>query len=107
MIYIKARIKLYCEPRTIPFRDGYQPMFNFVPETKHGGKIHLLDREEFRPGDEGLVEVWFPIDEEPRGNFAVGEKFTFDEASSVPVGEGEIVEILRGDRPPFRRSEVK
>lgn len=106
MIYIKARIRLYTQPRTIPFGDGYYPMFNFVPETKHGGRIHLLDRDEFFPGDEGLVEVWFPIDEVPSEDFAVGKKFTFHEGSDVPIGEGIIKEILKGNNPPFSRADL-
>ncbi len=103
MIYIKARIKLYEHRRKVPFGDGYHPLFNFVSETKHGGAIHLVDREEFFPGDEGLVEVWFPFDDLGKGVIIVGKHFTFDEGSTVPIGEGVIEEILEGDDPPFNR----
>lgn len=99
MMCIKATIKLY-ERRSIPFDNGYHPLFNFASESKVGGRIHLLDRDEFRPGDTGLVEIWFPVAEYLGDDFSKGKRFTFDEGTSEPIGEGVIEEIMECE-PPF------
>lgn len=92
---------MYEHPRTLPIREGYHPLFNFVPETKHGGAIHLLEGDQILPGGEARVEIWFPTDEIAGSLFSVGSRFTFDEGTPIPIGEGVIEEILKGERPPF------
>lgn len=95
MIKIKARIKLYRIGRKTPFVSGYRPLFNFIDEMKKSGKILLLDREEFFPGDEAEVEIVF-LDTQYLGkNFRNGTKFTFGEGS-IPLGEGEVKKIISG-----------
>ncbi len=57
------------------------------------GQITLLDREDFYPGDEGIVEIAFLIRRALGDNFSEGTKFTFGEGRKH-VGEGEVKEIL-------------
>lgn len=61
MIKIKAKIKLFkgAKVRKTPFTDSYRPLFNFIKNMKISGQIKLLDRTEFYPGDEGIVEIVF------------------------------------------------
>jgi translation elongation factor EF-Tu-like GTPase len=94
MIKVKARIKLYKDERCrkTPFVSGYRPLFNFIPEMKTSGQITLLDRKEFFPGDEGVVEIAFLHKELLGGNFGEGTKFTFGEGME-PLGDGEIIEV--------------
>jgi len=35
------------------------PCSNFIEEMKTSGRIDLIDRELFRPGEEGVVEIAF------------------------------------------------
>lgn len=53
MVIIEAYIKLYKEGRKTSFYNGYKPLFNFIKEMKTSGKIMLINREKFDPGDEG------------------------------------------------------
>ena len=94
MITIKAKMKLYSSVRPGPFTTGYRPLFNFIRETKTSGKIQLDDREEFYPGDEGIVSITFISEKSLGTNFGIGSKFTFDEGGE-PVGEGEIIGLSR------------
>lgn len=94
MIKVKARIKLFAgeKKRQTPFTTGYRPMFKFIEETMTSGQIRLLDREEFNPGEEGVVEIAF-LNKDFLGNdFEIGKSFNFYE-SEEPLGEGEILEI--------------
>lgn len=61
MIEIKAKIKLYKgrDKRQTSFYSGYRPLFSFIQETKPSGQITLLDKEEFKPGEEGIVKIAF------------------------------------------------
>jgi len=95
MIKIKAIIKLYKNEysRKTSFVNGYRPLFNFIEGMKTSGRITLIDREAFYPGDEGLVEITFLNRDYLGENFSNGTKFTFDEGQN-PLGEGEIKEIL-------------
>ena len=95
MIKVKAIIRLYPSDvgRKTPFLSGYRPLFNFVAQMKTSGMITLGDREEFCPGDQGIVEVDFVNEEYLGAIFGIGTSFTFGEGKA-PVGEGEIKEIL-------------
>ncbi len=95
MIKIKAKLKLYkgSDKRQTPFYSGYRPLFNFIEETKTSGQITLLDKEEFKPGEEGIVEIAFLHEKYLGDDFKAGRKFLFDEGS-ISLGEGEIIEIL-------------
>lgn len=94
MIKVKAKIRLYksASSRKTPFKSGYRPMFNFIEEMKTSGQIILNDKEEFFPGDEGVVEITFLNKDYLGNNFGIGTKFTFGEGRE-PLGEGEIKEI--------------
>ena len=93
MIKIRAKITLYKKGRITPFVSGYRPLFNFIDEMKKSGKIILLDRKEFLPGDEAEVEIIF-LDKHYLGeNFRSGTKFTFGEGP-IPLGDGEIRYII-------------
>ena len=94
MIKAKAKIKLYESEigRTTPFTDGYRPLFNFVNDMKKSGQITLINKSEFKPGEEDSVEISF-IDNQYLGkDFGNGKKFTFSEGRHA-LGEGEIIEV--------------
>lgn len=93
MIKVIANIKLYKEGRKTSFHSGYRPMFSFIEEMKTSGKINLIDRIEFRPGEEGEVEINFISIKYLGDDFKKGKKFTFGEGLEL-LGEGEIKEIF-------------
>lgn len=95
MITVKANIRLYNDDgsRKTPFRNGYKPLFNFIAEMKKSGQIILINRQEFAPGEEDIVEILFLNTDYLGDNFSVGAKFSFGEGNNT-LGEGEIVEIL-------------
>lgn len=93
MIKVKANIKLYSDKRKTPFISGYRPMFSFVKEMKTSGKIQLIDREKFYPGDEAEVEILFLSKQYLGDNFGIATEFTFSEGEE-PLGEGRINEIV-------------
>ncbi len=95
MIKIKAKIKLFKSDvgRRTAFTTGYRPLFNFIKEMKTSGQITLNDRQEFLPGDEGIVEIEFLSKEYLGDDFEKGRKFTFDEGIEV-LGDGEVLEII-------------
>lgn len=90
MSRIKAKIKLYSGigKRKTPFTNGYRPLFDLTEESKTSGMITLLDREEFRPGDEGVVEIKFL-----HADCMEGTQFLFFEGKE-PLGEGVVLEVL-------------
>lgn len=94
MIKVKAKIKLFegDNKRQTPFNTGYRPLFSFIKETKTSGQIVLMDRDVFKPGDEGIVEIAFLNKEYLGKDFGIGTSFKFYE-SEEPLGEGEILEI--------------
>ncbi|WP_162418445.1 hypothetical protein [Cyclobacterium roseum] len=93
MVKIKAHIKLYENGRKTPFTSGYRPLFNFVKEMKTSGRIDLIDREQFCPGEEGEVEILF-LNKVYLGNdFDIGKTFLFGEGTFT-LGEGTVEEIL-------------
>jgi translation elongation factor EF-Tu-like GTPase len=95
MILVKANLKLYYgeKARQTPFTNGYRPLFNFGEDMKTSGQINLIDKNEFSPGENGVVEIAFLNDEYLGKDFNVGTKFSFGEGK-IPLGEGEIIEIL-------------
>ncbi len=62
LIQISAKIKLFkgANATQTPFITGYRPLFNFKnANTKISGRIELVDRSTFAPGDTGIVKVSF------------------------------------------------
>lgn len=92
MVKIRANISLFKNGRKTPFCSGYRPLFEFVKSSKTSGKIELIDREYFSPGDQGFVTILFLSKEYLGENFGVGTKFTFGEGRE-PIGEGIVVSI--------------
>lgn len=90
MIKVKANIKLYVgkNKRKSPFTNGYRPLFNISHESKVSGMITLLDRVEFKPGEQGIVEIKFLS-----GNCSKGTDFYFYESNEA-LGEGTVLEML-------------
>ena len=93
MITVLAKIKLYKEGRKMPFFNGYRPVFNFVDEVRTSGRIDLLDRKQFAPGDVANVQIVFLHREFLGDHFDQGAKFVFGE-SPIAMGEGEILKII-------------
>ncbi len=96
MIKIKAQIKLYKGDgmRKTPFGNGYRPIFDLNRGMKTSGQITLVDRTQFVPGDEGLVEIKFAHAEYLGLDFGTGKRFVFSENGHDNLGEGEVVEML-------------
>ncbi len=95
MITIKAKIKLLKGEgkRETPFVSGYRPLFELIKSTKTSGRIRLIGQENFKPGEEGIVEIDF-LNKDLIGNdFRVGKKFAFFE-SNEELGIGEILKII-------------
>lgn len=93
MIKVRAYMKLYKSGRETPFFAGYRPLFRFIDETQTSGSIELIDRNEFCPGEEGEVFVYFLNKDFLGKDFSVGKKFEFGEGNNI-LGEGIIKEIL-------------
>lgn len=93
MIRVRAKIKLYSgeNKRQTSFRNGYRPLFNVLMGGKTSGMISLLDRQEFKPGEEGVVEIKFL-----QADCSEGTHFQFYESIEA-LGEGSIIEILKDD----------
>jgi elongation factor Tu len=79
--------------RETPFYNGYRHLFNFIEEMKTSGRIDLIDREQFCPGEEGRVEITFLNSDYLGSDFDIGKMFFFGEGSE-PLGEGTVKEIL-------------
>lgn len=94
MIKIKAKIKLYSGElyRKTPFTNGYRPLFNFVTDMKKSGQITLLNKSEFKPGEEGDVEIAFLNNDYLGSDFGIGKSFTFGEGVNA-LGEGQVLEV--------------
>lgn len=95
MIKIKAKIKLFEGPskRQTPFFTGYRPLFKFTDQMKTSGQITLINQGEFRPGDEGIVEITFLHGKYLGRDFGLRKFFKFYEGEE-PLGEGEVIELL-------------
>lgn len=94
MIKIKAEITVFGNGigRIHPFINRYRPHFDFGKGLT-SGQIILLDREEFFPGEKGIVEIDFLFRNFLDGNLNAGSKFIFSEGNTI-VGEGIVLEIL-------------
>lgn len=95
MLSVRAIIKLYSGDlyRKTPFTNGYKPLFNFINNMKKSGKITLINKAEFIPGEEGEVNITF-LDKDYLGaDFGKGKNFTFSEGTHI-LGEGKILEII-------------
>ncbi len=95
MLHVKAKISLFkgSAYRKTPFTDGYKPLFNFVENMKKSGKISLINKKEFAPGEEAEVEITF-LDKNYLGSdFGKGKEFTFGEGQHI-FGEGKIIKVL-------------
>ena len=93
MVKIRAIIELYQNGRKTPFNSGYRPLFNFVEDIKTSGRIDLIDKKLFYPGEKGDVEIVFLNYNFLGYDFGVGKKFFFGEGN-IPLGEGIVKEIL-------------
>ena len=95
MINVRAIIKLYRGDlyRKTPFINGYKPLFNFVNDMKKSGRITLVNKDRFSPGEEGEVEIAFIDNNYLGADFGNGKKFTFSEGTHI-LGEGKILEII-------------
>ncbi len=95
MVNVRAIIKLYRGDsyRRTPFNSGYKPLFNFVSDMKKSGKITLLNKNKFNPGEEDEVKITFLDNTYLGSDFGNGKKFTFSEGSHV-LGEGKILEVI-------------
>jgi len=68
-------------------------LFNFINQMKKSGKITLIDKNEFIPGEEGEVKITF-LDKNYLGSdFGDGKEFTFSEGTYI-LGEGRILEVI-------------
>ena len=93
MVNVLAKIRLYVGVRKTPFKSGYRPLFNFIPEMKTSGQISFInDRTSFSPGEEGIVKILFGNEQYLGNDFGIGKKFTFGEGGTN-IGEGEIIDI--------------
>ena len=62
LIDVMAKIELFTGPavRQTPFITGYRPLFNFAnSKTKISGRINLIDKHFFAPGETGIVTISF------------------------------------------------
>ncbi len=94
---VKARMKLYKKEtggRKTPFVTGYRPIFSFTNQKmKTSGQIILINKEDFKPGEEAEVKIRF-LSKFLEENFQAGVRFTFEEGGEA-LGEGKINEILQ------------
>lgn len=60
---------------------------------KTSGRIDLIDREQFYPGEEGEVEIIFLNRDYLGGDFDIGKTFLFGEGADY-LGEGVVKRIL-------------
>jgi len=60
---------------------------------KTSGRIKLIDRKEFHPGEEGNVGIVFLNRKYLGDDFGVGKVFFFGEGSKF-LGEGRVIQIL-------------
>lgn len=95
MINVRAIIKLYNGElyRKTPFINGYRPLFNFVNDMKKSGKITLVNKDEFKPGEEGEVKITFLDNSYLGADFGNGKSFTFSEGTHI-LGEGKVLEVI-------------
>lgn len=95
MITVKAKLNLYRgkDKRQTPFTSNYRPLFEFVEGMKTSGQITLVDKQEFRPGEDGIVTITFLNEKYLGEDFRVGKTVKFYEGKES-LGEVEIIELL-------------
>lgn len=90
---IEAEIRIYKDAgRTWPIKTGYRPGFNFIGNKQTSGSINLLDKEDLKPGEIGIVEVSF-ISNELLGEVHYGTEFKFYEGP-VEIGNGRVLKVI-------------
>lgn len=102
MIKVIASIRLYKNGRKTPFKTRYRPWFNFIEELMTSGQITLHDRVNFRPGEEGIVEIAYLHKEFLGEEFGEGTRFTFGEGPNT-FGDGIIQKILIFEPEPLKK----
>ncbi len=78
--------------RTWPIKTGYRPGFNFLDKMQTSGSIYLINREDLKPGEKGIVEVSF-ISNELLGAIQIGTEFKFYEGP-VEIGNGKVLKVI-------------
>jgi len=90
---IEAEIEINKEGgRTWPIKTGYRPGFNFIDNKQTSGSINLLNREDLKPGERGLVEVSF-ISNDFLEQIDSGTEFKFYEGP-VEIGGGRVLKVI-------------
>jgi len=90
---IEAEIKINREGgRTWPITTGYRPGFQFINKTQTSGSILLLNNEDLKPGEKGIVEVSF-ISNELLGEIHLATEFKFYEGP-IEIGEGKVLKVI-------------
>lgn len=85
---ITGILTLYKEGRKSPFSNGYRPLFN-IKNNKFSGRIKLEKKQLF-PGEKVNVIIEFLAGEL---DIHKGEIITFDEGTSIIIGEVKILTI--------------
>lgn len=88
---ITGILTLYKEGRKSPFSNGYRPLFN-IKNNKFSGRIKLENKEQLFPGEKVNVIIEFLTDDL---DIHKGEIITFDEGTSIIIGEVKILTILQ------------
>lgn len=86
---ITGILTLYKEGRKSPFSNGYRPLFN-IKNNKFSGRIKLENKEQLFPGEKVNVIIEFLTDDL---DIHKGEIITFDEGTSIIIGEVKILTI--------------
>lgn len=96
MIRILAEIVLFESGRNNPIITGYRPAFKGLNDsTLISGKIILINKEFFFPGERGIVEINF-LDGSVTDNYLiVGRQFSFGEGSPIAIGDGVITQVIK------------
>ncbi|MDQ0065128.1 hypothetical protein [Chryseobacterium lathyri] len=93
MITIKAKLHLYENVRTVPFKSGYRPAFDLGRGLTSGRIVLPNGKDSFFPGEIDEVEINFLLKELLGEKFKVGERLIFTEGVT-PIGEIEILKIV-------------
>lgn len=90
---IEAEIEFNIESeRTWPIKNGYRPGFKFEDKMQTSGAIHMIDREELKAGEKGIVQVWF-VHDTLLGDVHSGVPFEFYEGHAK-IGQGHVLKVL-------------
>ena len=90
---IEAEIKIHREgARSWPIKTDYRPGFKFTNKMQTSGSILLLNGEDLKPGEKGIVEVSF-VSNELLGEIHLATEFKFYEGP-VEIGEGKVLKVI-------------